>query len=223
MIYYKIDQESSCLIKYNVSFDKETLNEIKNELIINCSKRKHVVRESTLSSSELINNQLGEMSDLKVRKTDKTTSYCDTSEDKVVFEYDYIHVTYPYLAALITGLLCGDETAIYKIINYKIEYPTNYHELITQEFKEMEKIIDSNSKELLKRTENIKRLSEERILNENCLPTLSYFTRVIDAIRFEEIDRMSISSIIAYKNFFATENGSLDFDPVSIKLIFKKD
>jgi hypothetical protein len=45
------------------------------------------------------------------------------------------------------------------------------------------------------------------------------YTKLIHAIKFEQIDKMPISSIIAYKNFFTTENGMLDFDTESKKLV----
>jgi hypothetical protein len=60
MIYYKIDQGLGYIFKYNVSYDNETLEKIKNRLITDCSKRTHVIRESTLRTSALINNPLGE-------------------------------------------------------------------------------------------------------------------------------------------------------------------
>ena len=104
-------------------------------------------------------------------------------------------------------------------MDYEIEYPTNYDELLTKEAQEINKLVYSNPKEVIKRAENLNKLLEEKELNKNNVSTKYCYTELIPAIKFEQIDKIPISSIIAYKNFFTTENGTLDYDTKSKKLI----
>ena len=108
MFYFSKNDET--IKKYQVNFDKEEIEKIKTKIINNCSRRTHVIRESTLAPNELVNNPLSEkISHLEMKNTGRTISYSDTSEDKTLYEYDYILVTYPQLVSLIERLLNGDE------------------------------------------------------------------------------------------------------------------
>lgn len=200
MLYFRKNDET--IEKYQVSFDKEEIEKIKKKIINNCSKKTHVIRESTLSSSELINNPLGEkMSHLKKKNTGRTTSYSDTSEDKTVYEYDYILITYPYLTFLVDKLLSGDETAIYDMVDYKIEYPINYDELLTQERGEINRLVDNNPEEVIKKAENLKKLLEEKELNKNQQGTGVYYNQLVGLIKFNLIDSLPISELDRIESF----------------------
>lgn len=200
MFYFRKNDKT--IKKYQVSFDKEEIKKIKKEIINNCSKRTHVIRESTLSPGELINNPLGEkISHLKKKNTGRTTSYSDTSEDKTVFEYDYILITYPYLVFLVDNLLSGDEAAVYDIVNYKIEYPTNYDDLLIQENEKIHKLVDSNIEEVIKKAEILKRILEEKELNKNQQNTDVYYNQLMGLIKFDLIDSLPTSELGRIESF----------------------
>ena len=92
MFYFSKNDET--IKKYQVNFDKEEIEKIKTKIINNCSRRTHVIRESTLAPNELVNNPLSEnISYLEMKNTGRTNSYSDTTEDKTLYEYDYILFT----------------------------------------------------------------------------------------------------------------------------------
>ena len=200
-MFYVIKNDET-INKYQINFDKEEIEKIKKRIINNCSKRTHVIKESTLKPSELINNPLCErISHLKKKNTRRTTSYSDTSEDKIVYEYDYILITYPHLVFLVDKLLNDDETAIYNIMDYKVEYPINYDELLIQENEKIHKFVDNNLEEVIKKVENLKSLLEEKELNKNQQSTEIYYNQLIGLIKFNLIDSLQISELERIESF----------------------
>ena len=201
MFYFSKNGET--IKKYQVNFDKEEIEKIKSKIINNCSRRTHVIRESTLAPNELVNNPLSEnISYLEMKNTGRTISYSDTSEDKTLYEYDYILVTYPQLVSLIDRLLNGDETAFYDIMDYKIEYPTNYNELLREEYKDTKKLADISLEEVIKKAENIEGLKEEKELNKNQQSTDAYYNQLLRLIKLDLIDSLSISELEKVESFF---------------------
>jgi Txe/YoeB family toxin of Txe-Axe toxin-antitoxin module len=59
-------------------------------------------------------------------------------------------------------------------VDYEIEYPTNYDELLAQEIEEISKLVDNNPQEVIKKSENLKRLLEEKELNKYNVSMLLY-------------------------------------------------
>ena len=171
--------------------------------------------------SELINNPLGEkISHLKKKNTGRTTSYSDTSEDKTVYEYDYILITYPYLTFLVDKLLSGDETAIYDMVDYKIEYPINYDELLTQERGEINRLVDNNQEEVIKKIapedytkkkEKLKELEDllkAKELNKNQQSIDVYYNQLVGLIKFDLIDSLPISELGRIESFLEIDLSS---------------
>ena len=147
-------------------------------------------------------------SHLKKKNTGRTTSYSDTSEDKTVYEYDYILITYPHLTFLVDKLLSGDETAIYDMVDYKIEYPINYDELLTQERGEINRLVDNNPEEVIKKAENLKKLLEEKELNKNQQGTGVYYNQLVGLIKFNLIDSLPISELGRIESFLEIDLSS---------------
>lgn len=195
MIYFEKGRNDT--IKYEVSYNSEEIKKLINEIIDNCGAKNHITQESTLSSKELVSNAKREkikIINLKRRKTNKTTSYCDTSEDKQIYEYNYTSIQYPTLAVLLNRLLDGDQSAIKEILNYKIEYPIDYDKMI-EWFKK-----NTHDQSI------ISSLQEEKELNKDNISTKGYYNKVKELLNFEVIEKMSNTTIAVHANFFSTSS-----------------
>ncbi len=218
MIVFKVD--GGYVRKYNVTYDKEQIEKLRDKLIIHCSKKKHITKESTVDPQELINPFAETITRLKIKNTGRTKSYDDTHEDKIIYQYDYILVTYPLLAYLLNELLAGNDNIMAAIMHYKIEKPINYNRLYMEETLILNKLIHIDIKEAKKLLLELNDLVEIIELNENCESTEAYYNDLINNIlKFEEIAKISIEQIIEYKEFF--DDKTIDFDITEKKLIIK--
>ncbi len=193
MIYFEKGRNET--IKYEVTYNVEEIKTLIDEIIDNCGAKKHITKDSTLSSEELISNAKREnikIVNLKRTRTNKTTSYCDTSEDKEIYEYNYTSIKYPTLAVLLNRLLDGDQNAINEIMNYEIEYPENYDNIIDW-FKK-----NTHDQSIFFS------LQEEKELNKNNISTEGYYNKVMKLLNFKVIEKINNTTIDAYNNFFST-------------------
>ena len=209
MIFYRKKEDS--ISKYDISYEINKMRELRDALIKNCSSKKHVIKKSTVIPNISVDNHTSEITDLKVRNTGKTASYSDTSEDKTVYEYDYIFVDYPYLVQLIDSLLEGDADSINEIMTYDIEYPNNYDELIEETKNEIKDAVDNDPDYALVAIGDLKALLEEKELNKDAQSTEAYYQTLLSLFNYKFIDSMPISQIIAYKNFFSSDKDRYDY------------
>ena len=218
MVYYKVSQHY--VDKYDLSFDRNVLEKIKNNLIKNCSKKTHVIKESTLEEDQLIKDSSSEKI-IKVKKTDtgKIRSYSDTSEDKKVYKYDYIHITYPNLVILINRLLNEDESSIDDIINYEIENLLDYNELLKKQKNKVKQSVDASPDELSKELEILHKLEDDKELNKGIKTTRYYYEKLLGSINYKQLDQIPIIDVIEYKEFFSFQDKTYDYDIKNKKII----
>ena len=197
MIYF--EKGINDTIKYEVTYNVEEIKTLIDEIIDNCGAKNHITQESTLSSKELVSNAKREnikIINLKRKITNKTSSYCDTSEDRPIYEYKYTSIQYPTLAVLLNRLLDGDQSAIKEILNYKIEYPIDYDKMI-EWFKK-----NTHDQSI------ISSLQEEKDLNKNNISTKGYYNKVKELLNFKVIEKINNTTIGAYNNFFSTSSNT---------------
>ncbi len=217
MIYYK--EENGYITKFDVQYNAEELESIRDNLIRDCSRKTHVITENTISPEELINPNKEAIEHLQTRHTGKIWSYSDISEDKVIYEYDYVHILYPRLAYLITELLQGNNEAIYQILEgYQNEEVINYAELITNEKKDILELVGTKPNEAINKIKHIQVLEEEKGLNKYRLATSGYYDELISKLEFVILGRLSTEFMNAYNEFF-----DLDSSLEELKLSRKKE
>lgn len=120
MEFYLIEREN--LSKYKLEFNREELENLKTEVIENCSQISHIDEEvfksSALSWKELAQSfpQIYEVRNYHVEKTGKYGG----DGDLIVHE-PIVHVicdlyTYPHLVSIINGILSGDIDLLYEFL-----------------------------------------------------------------------------------------------------------
>ena len=117
MIYFRKNGE--VIEKYQISFDKEKIEDLNEEIINNCSYIKHEEYESDYwpkFTDEIIRN-------FKYIRTGKVKRYFDETRD--IYQYSYEEYKPPYLVTLINQFLDGNPDAIDRILKYDISITSN--------------------------------------------------------------------------------------------------
>ena len=186
MIYFK--QNNDKIEKYHITFNQEEIEQLKSDIIKNCSFIKHVEYSSDyepkFDNISLIKN----FHSTYISKKE----YFEETRD--VYFYSYDEYQPPYLIELINNLLTGDSSSIDKILNYCIsnESIDDKIKLINQEINEIDISNIESKKEKLKELEN---LLEIKKLNKNRQNIDPYYQRLISLIKFDLVDTMSICEI----------------------------
>lgn len=216
MIYYKRNGE--VIEKYQIDFDKEEIEKLKNQIINNCSYIRHEEYDSDYSprfTNEIIRN-------FTYTDTGRKKEYFEETRD--IYHYKYDEYIPPKLVELIDKLLNGDSSAIDKIYNYDIP-PINYLEdRIKLEIEELNEIEDITKK--INRLHEIEKLLNAQKLNENQQSIESYYNRLLKLISFKLIDSLSISELDRINCFFEIDISSIvkisDFKELSPVKVLKK-
>ena len=193
MIYFK--KCDDIINKYNIVFDKEKMNDLKNKIINDCSYIKHVEYtgeyEPRFKDVSLIRNYDCTF----VRKEEYTYEVRD------VYHYEYDEYKPPKLVLLIDRLLNDDITAIDMIVDYNI---TNEYSIVDEAYKlkeeiEKEKDVTEEKKELLKQ------LEKDRIVNKNQKNIAPYYIELLEMITYELVDYLSVNDINKIESFLEVD------------------
>ena len=221
MIYYKIEGDK--VIKCNVTFNKEELENIYQDLINNCSRRRYEVVESTLDSIQLFGNPQNEKyTNIFKQYTGKRTSYSDTSPDLDIYQYEYLHIMYPKLADIINKLLNNDSFGMYDLMSYKVEYPIDYDSIILEERKKILGLIDTDINEARKELDVLAGLKDEKELNKNNTSTDIYLTKLHNALSINELESIPLDVMLASLGFFNESDVNISIDSITRKLVIDK-
>lgn len=200
MIYYK--KEDIQVYKYNVTFDKEKIIELRNEIIDNCSEVIHRETKNTFAPTSKIG--VMEIRNLNKKKID-IISKNDYYPDEILYQYTYDEYVYPYLITIIDNLLIGnakyiDELSIKNIDREKLPIKDAI-ELAITEIKYIHKGEDSEI--INKKLEELETLLIKKItINNSEKSLLEYYDRVYKLFNFEYVDSMSIEKFRSVMYFF---------------------
>lgn len=193
MIYFRRNGE--VIEKYQVDFDKEEIEKLKEEIINNCSFIEHEEYDSDYSphfTDEIIRNY-------RSTRTGKVKEYFE--ETRGIYHYSYDIYKPPYLVKLINQLFDGNSKAIDEILNYDISPKSSIDDrinIVNQEFIKMDPEDIRKRKAKLKELED---LLNAKNLNKNQQNIDAYYNQLIGLIKFNLIDTLQISELSRIESF----------------------
>lgn len=193
MLYFRRNGE--VIEKYQVDFDKEEIEKLKEEIINNCSFIEHEEYDSDYSPR---------FTDEIIRKftstpTGKVKEYFE--EIRGIDHYSYDIYKPPYLVELINQLFDGNSKAIDEILNYDISTKSSIDDrinIVNQEFIEMDPENITKRKAKLKELED---LLNAKNLNKNQQNIVVYYNQLVGLIKFNLIDTLQISELSRIESF----------------------
>lgn len=194
MIYFKRNED--IIEKYRVTFDKEKIKEVRNEIINNCSFIKHHEYESDygprFTKEDIIKN-------FKHTNTGKKKEYFEETRDIDLFSYDeYIP---PHLVDIIDQLLNGKAKAINKIFRYDISDKSTIDDKINAVNQEIIEIAPENIEERKEKLVELEELLKVKELNKNQKDIEIYYNELINLISFELIDTLLVNDLKRVEDF----------------------
>lgn len=192
-MFYFVNNEG-IIEKYQVNFDKDKIEKLKNDIIKNCSFIQHKEYESDYFPrfrDEIIVN----------------FTYTPTGEEKEYFEEtrDIYHFSYdqyqpPYLVDLINQLLNGNSKAIDEIFNYDTS-TLNINDrikIINDEFNEIPTDDIFKKKKKLNELEDLLKSKE---INKNQQSIDVYYAQLLKLIKFNLIDSLPLCELVRINSF----------------------
>lgn len=193
MLYFRKNDE--VIEKYQIDFNKEEVETLKEKIINNCSFIKHEEYESDQLprfTGKIIKNYIHTY-------TGKEKNYFEETRD--IYLYSYDEYKPPYLVKLINQLLNGNSKVIDEILNYDTSTKSTIDYRIDLANKEFNKI---DPKDISKKKEKLKELEEllkEKELNKGQQSVESYYNQLIELIKFNLIDSLPISELGRIESF----------------------
>ncbi|MBQ9182038.1 MAG: hypothetical protein IJ134_05355 [Bacilli bacterium] len=194
MIYFRNNDD--IIEKYQIDFDKDELEKLKNEIINNCSFIEHVEYASDFPPRF-------------TNKIIKNYTYTRTGEQKEYFEevrdiylYSYDEYKPPYLVELINQLLNDNSKAIDQIINYDTTTKPNIDDRINLINQEFNKIAPEDITKKEEKLNELKDLLKSKELNKNQQGIELYYDKLIELIQFNFVDSLSIDEFSKIESFF---------------------
>ena len=197
MYYFK--QNGDKIEKYDVSFDKDEISKLKGIIIENCSYIAHHEERSDYSPRFDDRNLIKHLTSTLVGEKE----YFEETRD--VYLYSYDEYKPPYLVKLISRLLNDDSKAIDEILNYNISGNFSIDDKIkvtTQEFAEID-IEDIKKKK--NKLDELESLLEAKKLNKNQQDIKPYYEQLINLIKFNLVDSLSIIELSRVESFLETK------------------
>lgn len=214
MLYFR--KNNKVIEKYLISFDKEKIEKLKNEIINKCSFINHIEYESEILptfTNKIIRNYI----DIP---TGEVKMYFEETKDIYRFSYDEYEP--PYLVELINQLLDGNLSAIDKILRYDISSKSNIDDRINLANIEFNNINLENIALRKAKLEELDKLYKLKELNKDQQSVELYYNQLIGLISFNLIDSLSISELDRIESFFETELANKLIDSNSkINLVVK--
>lgn len=193
MLYFK--KNDDVIEKYQVNFDKEKIEKLKQEIINNCSFITHEEYESDyfpILSNKNIRN-------FTYTTTGKEKEYFEETRDIYHFSYDKYEP--PYLVALINRLLNDDSKVIDKILNYEISSKSTIDDSIELTYQEFKRIDNENGTKRSEKLKELEDLLKAKKLNINQQNIDLYYNQLIKLIKFNLIDSLPISELNRIESF----------------------
>lgn len=197
MIYFKKNNEY--IEKYEVTFDKEKVEELKDRIISDCSLIKHVEFCSEygagIKDERLVKN---------FRREYVGEKDCDY-EVRTIYKYNFDQYVPSNLVYYISSLLDGYATSIDEIYGYDFKNDKSIDELINDAMNKFNTIDINKTYEKQKVLKEIDNLLESKRLNGGQKDIRPYYDELLSLIHFELIDTINIADIERVYSFLEKE------------------
>ena len=154
MLYFL--KANDVIEKYQVSFNKKEIEDLKRKIIDNCSFIEH--KECTSDYSPNLTNKF--IKNLTITPTGERKEYFEETRDINLYSYDEYQP--PHLVELINGLLHGNPMAIDKILDYDLSQKTTIDDKISSLNEELNGIIPKSSKPISQDFQDIGYYKDEK-------------------------------------------------------------
>lgn len=195
-------KEDDLIVKYIITIDSKKLQELRKEIIDNCSIIKHYESEKYMDDIVKLKRKARNSKHFEIRNYYEQSSgrygRLNNSRDyKRIISVSYDEYVYPYLVSIIDGLMNGSEKKLYDLIepNFNLEHPT-----VNEELKNIENKlkINNDDKELLA---NYKQLLIQQKLNSKQIPVKEYYYKVIDLLNIQFSSSRKFDDVKAHFQF----------------------
>lgn len=197
MIYFKKNNEY--IEKYEVTFDKEKVEELKERIIWDCSKIKHVSFCSDYGAGIKDRRLVKNFSSVLVGEKE----YWE--ETRSVYRYTFDQYVPSELVNYIDGLLNGFSSSIDMILNYDFKNDKSIDELIEEAMIRFNSINPEKVYDKQEQLKYIDNLLESKKVGANQKDIRPYYQELIGLIHFELIDKINIADIERVYSFLEKE------------------
>ena len=203
---YFVKKEYS-IVKYQVDFNLEKVQQLKREVIENCSLVVHKEYRSTIEPDF--------HDSLRIRNYEKRMIGVKDNENLYLMSYE--EYVYPELVSIIDELIEGNPNCIDKIMNPKEDSVLSfYEEKATEIFMDIEK--KNDQKEGLMELQS----SVGEIVSKERKPVEEYYQRLKDLIKMKCSGTLSLNALNSVLAFFDYTTSFQDLEDKSQKAIIKK-
>ena len=195
MIYKR---NKNLIEKYEVIIDKEQIEEIRLEIINNCSYIEHHEYQTTLPYKY-------DKDPLKYRNYHfKQLGWREFRDGPDEMEYlvSYDEYIFPDIIKDIDQLLNGNETVIDKLNNYK-EKKINFNKKIEEKSKELDQIDNLNIKAKKKVLEELEELLKKKDLHKDKNNIEYYLPKLRNCIKLKLIDTINYDEVKKVDDFYS--------------------
>ena len=193
MIYFKKNDKE--IKKYEVNFDCKKIEEIKEEIIEECSFIEHKEYRHDYKPYDYTY--------IRNYKDPVVVGACEyDTETRIEYAFNYDLLIPPRLVKLIDRLLSGSESALWDIKNYNTSTIDELAKQIEEKNEELDRIPKENTKEKIEKLQEIDVLLSKKKLNKNCQPIEPYYNRLLALIKEELVDTIPLQDVKRVETFF---------------------
>lgn len=198
MYYFR--RNGDMIEKYKISFDREKMITLSEEIVYKCSEIVHKQYVS-VTKTDLKNKRFKNFDCKKIiNKTSK--------EDRISYEYSYDEYEPPYLYEIVKKLLAGDEeTLFYTLLDLFDESMEKERISIDEKLNVITKLyIKTQSPKIKKHyLEKLIELNELRNKNLHLVPVDEYYDKVRDLLEINLVDTIDINDIGRMESFLGNK------------------
>ena len=200
MFYY--NKKGNTLEKYEIDFNRRELENLKIQVINECSIIIHKEYEglSIKAPNKYDYLKIRNYKEKLVGYNEKTDFYSSFKDE--IYHYSYDEYNYPYLVKIIDKLLNREALFINEILEPKIINPK---ELIEEKIKQISEEIDLiSNQDYNKKTEKLaelKKLLEIKRLNANEKPIQKYYIKLRELLDFKLVDKIDYADFLKLTSF----------------------
>ena len=203
MFYYLKNRDN--IEKYFVNFDNEELENLKIEIINNCSEIIHHEYDGIDAPAQFDYLRIRNYKEKFVGIKESRDSL--QIPDYYVYHFSYDEYVFPDLVYLIDELLKGDNNSIDKILNYgKKLNGKSISDTISDRIDETSRQLDNiDNLDIVRKKSKLEELNsliKLKEINEKQASIESYYIKLKNLITFNLIDKISIKDIERVNNFF---------------------
>jgi len=182
-------QNNNNIIKYEIYFDKEKLEDLKQRIIDNTALIKHekTTAINPYSIKDTLDYEICNLTYKELVPIDRFDHY----EREYFVEYDKI--IYPNLVKIIYSFLRNEVSALKELSEYSIEYPTKYlEEEIAKVNNEINNILNTDFELKRKKLDELQSLVIDAENNKNKTNTKLYYEELKSLIQAKYIDEIDL-------------------------------